>query len=65
MSLLSIFLTERPMTSGLDFLMADVIARVGSRSNIRSSTLTSCPARSAASATTHAPIGMTGMGKTF
>ena len=37
-------------------------ARTGLRSNIRSSSATRCPARSAASATRHAPTGITGAG---
>ncbi len=63
MSLLSIFLTESPTTSGLFFNNAVRTPSKGSLQNARSRNCTACPARSADSATIHAPIGMTGMGK--
>ncbi len=54
--------TETPTTSGANSSSARRSARMGSRSNIMSSTRASCPARPAASATMHAPMGMTGTG---
>jgi hypothetical protein len=63
MSLLSIFLTERPTTSGFASSIARETAPTGSLWNMRSSTLVLCPACSAAWATIHAPAGMTGTGR--
>ena len=65
MSLLSMFRTDRPTTSGRDERIALPTASRGRRANMRSSSVTRWPARSQASATMQAPMGITGMGRAF